>query len=781
MNYPRYGILTIFINSSTSVNKTLGDSQTSQYNSKKATILLLFFLTLLSTTTYAQRVTTIDSKGTRMTTGNIISEGTTAPTNPTPIQGDVWFDTATNLIKTYNGSTWKTVASFDPNDLKDDQKIDVFTLVGNTLSLSLEDDGEATKTLDLSTAGTDDQNLSLAGNTLTLEDGGSVDLTPILGTGGTDDQNLTVTAGAADTSVIDMEDGTDVTLKVGTGLTIAEDTGTGTITLSATSTGTDDQNLTVTAGAADTSIIDMEDGTDVTLKAGTGNTLIADTGTGTITITWTAGGGGADPWFGTDDNAAATTNTENMYVMGNIGVGTSTLSTGKVATFAGDVDIQGVLDPTKIIMSGDGSIGSFNPTTNNQYEIEFQEGRDLEIKSNTTNNIMHIENTGNVGVRTAAPAYSLDVNGSFKNNNSGLFSVMGGNDDDVANTTAGGAPKRGIYMWDASNTNWGIYMSRPGIGKSLSSGDATRGNNFANHALRFRASDSNSNGFIFENTNEDLLVSIRSSDGYAFFGGQLQVHSLPTGTATDQVVVADSWGILRKRTTYSLAKDNEPWFGDDDDAGASSNTEDIYHMGQVGIGVNDPTSKLDVNGAVRVRVLPSGVPSDQIVTVRSDGSLRKAPASALEIPSNASAGTITSTANQIFGGSGWKYLGASITISPGKWAITGIFQFSVANGPVRTGTDQYRHILVEPSISASSRNTTGLTLFSKFITLTSTLYAGALNGVFWGQARGTIVVRNNTTSNKTIYFGVQDYPQYSKMRYLGSYGENTLSAIELAN
>ena len=716
--------------------------------------------------------------------GVAINPGAGAPTatNPAnPDSGDMYVDESTGEIYVYDGTSW--VNTVDANET-------VTTLVdnGDGTSTYTDENNQPNPITNTVTAA----NASIADGTIDIDGDGTADNNVTL-QDVTDNINNIIAANETLTSLTQNtsagtltytgEDGISNTFEVlsfdaGNVVTVGSDGG---IYIN---------QATIAANETDTSLAqDLATGViTYTAEDGLPDTANVVSATpGNIVTVGTDGGAFVnqaalnEPWYTVGTTTGHTTNTGDMFYSGNIGVGTGTLTAGKVATFAGDVDIQGVLDPTKIIMSGDGSIGSFNPTTNNQYEIEFQEGRDLEIKSNTTNNIMHIENTGNVGVRTAAPAYSLDVNGSFKNNNSGLFSVMGGNDDDVANTTAGGAPKRGIYMWDASNTNWGIYMSRPGIGKSLSSGDATRGNNFANHALRFRASDSNSNGFIFENTNEDLLVSIRSSDGYAFFGGQLQVHSLPTGTATDQVVVADSWGILRKRTTCSLAKDNEPWFGDDDDAGASSNTEDIYHMGQVGIGVNDPTSKLDVNGAVRVRVLPSGVPSDQIVTVRSDGSLRKAPASALEIPSNASAGTITSTANQIFGGSGWKYLGASITISPGKWAITGIFQFSVANGPVRTGTDQYRHILVEPSISASSRNTTGLTLFSKFITLTSTLYAGALNGVFWGQARGTIVVRNNTTSNKTIYFGVQDYPQYSKMRYLGSYGENTLSAIELAN
>ena len=45
----------------------------------------------------------------------------------------------------------------------------------------------------------------------------------------------------------------------------------------------------------------------------------------------------------------------------------------------------------------------------------------------------------------------------------------------------------------------------------------------------------------------------------------------------------------------------EPWFGDDDDLAATTNTEDIYHMGQVGINVTDPAQQLDVNGTGQFR------------------------------------------------------------------------------------------------------------------------------------------------------------------------------------
>ena len=104
--------------------------------------------------------------------------------------------------------------------------------------------------------------------------------------------------------MIDIEDGNDVTLQAGTGLTIAESGST--ITLA--STATDNQNLSVTAGATDTSVIDIEDGNDVILKAGT-RTTISESGN-TITLGTTAYGfGSAAVWGLTKTGSGSATTT----------------------------------------------------------------------------------------------------------------------------------------------------------------------------------------------------------------------------------------------------------------------------------------------------------------------------------------------------------------------------------------------------------------------------------------------------------------------------------------
>jgi hypothetical protein len=87
-------------------------------------------------------------------------------------------------------------------DNTDDQQITAFDYddVSNDITITLEDGGTRMLNLDaLDNAGTDDQALSLTGNTLTLEDGGTVNLTPYLDN--TDDQTLTYTNADPDDNV----------------------------------------------------------------------------------------------------------------------------------------------------------------------------------------------------------------------------------------------------------------------------------------------------------------------------------------------------------------------------------------------------------------------------------------------------------------------------------------------------------------------------------------------------------------------------------------------------
>ena len=93
-----------------------------------------------------------------------------------------------------------------------------------------------------------------------------------------------------------------------------------------------------------------------------------------------------------------------------------------------------------------------------------------------------------------------------------------------------GGTGRGIYMWTKDNTKWGIYMGQPGHGRALDGSAAVAGHGFNSHAIRFRVNDASNNGFIWENSNDELLMSLNGGSGMAYIKGQLRVEGGVLGT-----------------------------------------------------------------------------------------------------------------------------------------------------------------------------------------------------------------------------------------------------------
>ena len=217
-----------------------------------------------------------------------------------------------NIQLTESGSQITISATGDGTGT-DDQNVDSLRLSGTTLTTYLEDGGNASVDLqpivDSAVAnvssGSDDQNISgsgLSGTNLTIGiEGGSnevVNLQPIVDSAvanapsGSDNQNLSVQAGTGTTSVIDVEDGDSVIISAGTGLSISESGNTITLTNTVTDTDTDQQDLSVGAGTAATSIIDINNGDSVVLREGS-NIQLTESGS-QITISATGDGTGTD-------------------------------------------------------------------------------------------------------------------------------------------------------------------------------------------------------------------------------------------------------------------------------------------------------------------------------------------------------------------------------------------------------------------------------------------------------------------------------------------------------
>lgn len=261
----------------------------------------------------------------------------------------------------------------------DDQKIDTFDIVSNQLRLSLESDGEAAKTVDLSTYldNTDAQTLSIDGsNNLSISGGNSVSLSAY------DMNNFNIQAdGGTATSITDNETinfdaGTNMTIsRVGNTLTFDATSGgggvssitggngldpdaasTGAVTMSldlselALSAGYDYNDFlvgTTSIGTESrTNVLDMFDNV---LTAGSGITL---TNTGTaLQIAATGGGGGMTSWTARADDGG-TFAVNDSYILdfdGLAGIETTSAS--------GDINIA--LDGDEFIDGGGSADGSY--------------------------------------------------------------------------------------------------------------------------------------------------------------------------------------------------------------------------------------------------------------------------------------------------------------------------------------------------------------------------------------------------------------------------------------
>jgi hypothetical protein len=126
--------------------------------------------------------------------------------------------------------------------------------------------------------------------------------------------------------------------------------------------------------------------------------------------------------------------------------------------------------------------------------------------------------TGNVGIGTATPSHTLDIWGSVFLHGPTKIGIQ-------ANVDGGSA--QGIFMKDVDNSSWGIYLSTAGAFKSLNSGTTVSGyNSMLNDSIRFRANSNIYEGFIWENSSEQLLMSLNGGTGELYVKNKTVLETL---------------------------------------------------------------------------------------------------------------------------------------------------------------------------------------------------------------------------------------------------------------
>jgi hypothetical protein len=122
-----------------------------------------------------------------------------------------------------------------------------------------------------------------------------------------------------------------------------------------------------------------------------------------------------------------------------------------------------------------------------------------------------------VTARGASTATNVTLTGKLTLT-SGLLAIQNGND---------GTANYGIYLWTTTDTNWGIYMSTSGAGKSLANGTAPPSlDGRTSHHVRFRAGQGATNGFIWETAQtETTMMSLTTDTGNLYVKGALYAAS----------------------------------------------------------------------------------------------------------------------------------------------------------------------------------------------------------------------------------------------------------------
>ncbi|MCV9930208.1 hypothetical protein OIU83_21295 [Flavobacterium sp. LS1R49] len=285
----------------------------------------------------------------------------------------------------------------------------------------------------------------------------------------------------------------------------------------------------------------------------------------------------------------------------------------------------------------------------------------------------------------------------------------------------------------------------------------------------------NTNSLLeLESTSKGLLlprVALTSTTSFApltaHIAGMTVYNTAAAGTGTTAVVAGYYYNdgtqwvqILNQANALTL----QPWFNSATNSAATSNTQNIYQSGNVGIltGTTAPTAALDVNGTTRLRSLPTGLASDNLVTADANGNLRTLAAakpsvmvvglpaaatiSSLGAGSSSQFTTATSIVNTISGSS---YSAGVITLPAGTYSFVFVISSSFSGA---AGIQVMSYFFDFPGSSGTTRihgnsptynAVNGVSInFTSVLTATTTFNYQ----VGWGQG-------GNVTTGTPIIFG----------------------------
>ena len=206
--------------------------------------------------------------------------------------------------------------------------------------------------------------------------------------------------------------------------------------------------------------------------------------------------------------------------------------------------------------NADGGFLEFTNTNDTDYGIVhgdngiiyMQGGSHVEIGSYLDMRYNKIKHASEVSVEKLSNTQAQNniVFGSpvnMQNNNLtniGRLTNTGGAKLEIQNGADGGSGA-GVFMWNDTDTHWGIYMAQSGSGKSLGDNTAVQGHDFTSHAIRLRTNTSNK-GFIFENSSEERVMSLNSNNKSADVVGDFHTSGKLTNTGGAKLLIESDKG-----------------------------------------------------------------------------------------------------------------------------------------------------------------------------------------------------------------------------------------------